>query len=379
MDIYLDNAATTKPCEAAVSACMNCMTENYGNPSSLHRVGLKAEQAVTEARKAIAAALVCDPECITFTSGATECNNTIIFGAAEKFAKRRKKIVVSAVEHSSVAQPVKYLEEHGFEVVRIKPGRSGEIDADDFISAVDDNTFFASCMLVNNETGAIMPVRKIFSRIKREYPECMTHSDAVQGFMKIPFKASDLNADFITVSAHKVYGIKGAGAMYIKKGVKIPPRIYGGGQEKNMRSGTESVPLIAAFGAAVRDHMPKLSAAHENAEMLSNHLIAQLSALDYTAVNSIAENRSPYIVNFSVEGIRSEIMLHFLESKGIFVSSGSACSKGAHSSVLSAMGVSDKLADSAIRVSFSRNTQIEEVNALIEAIKEGRETLARVK
>lgn len=379
MEIYLDNAATTKPCEPAVSACFYNMVEQYGNPSSLHSAGVKAEAAVTEARKAIAAALVCSPECITFTSGATESNNIIVFGAAERFGKRKKKIVISALEHPSVAAPVKHLEDMGFTVVRVKPGRSGEIDAEEFCAAVDENTFFASCMLVNNETGAVMPVRRIFSRIKREYPDCMTHCDAVQGFMKIPVKASDLCADFITVSGHKVHAIKGAGAMYIKKGVRIPPHTFGGGQEKDMRPGTESVPLIAAFGAAVRAMMPTMSSAHENAEYLSSYLIEKLNKLDYITVNSIAENRSPYIVNFSVEGIRSEIMLHYLESRNIFVSSGSACSKGAHSSVLSAMGISDKLADSALRVSLSRTSTKGEIDILLSAIADGRSQLAKVK
>lgn len=379
MKIYLDNAATTRPCEPAISACFACMAENYGNPSSLHRMGLDAENAVTEARKAIAAALVCDPECITFTSGATECNNTIIFGAAEKMGKRKKKIVISSIEHPSVAKPAKYLEEHGFEVVRIDPMRNGEISAEDFISAVDGNTFLVSCMLVNNETGAINPVRKIFSAVKRAFPDCLTHCDAVQGFLKLPIKASDLCADFITVSAHKVHALKGVGAMYTKKGVKIPPLMYGGGQEKNMRSGTESVPLISAFGAAARALMPTMNSAYENAEAINEYLNNKLKKLPFVTINSTAENKSPFITNFSVEGIRSEIMLHFLESKDIYVSSGSACSKGAHSSVLTGMGISDRLADSAIRVSISRITEKQEIDALIEALEEGHSTLAKMR
>lgn len=261
MPAYLDNAATTKPCEEAVAAALAAMTDNYGNPSSLHRVGLNAELAVTEARKSIAAALVCLPECITFTSGATESNNTLIIGAAEHYGKRKKKIVVSAIEHPSVEESMKYLEKNGFEVVRIKPQKTGEIDADEFIAAVDYNTVLASCMLVNNETGAIMPVKKIFTQIKRSYPDCITHCDAVQGFLKIPIKTADLNADLITVSGHKVHAPKGVGAMYIKKGIRVNPRMLGGGQEKGMRSGTESVPLISAFGAAVRAQLQTIPTA----------------------------------------------------------------------------------------------------------------------
>lgn len=380
MPIYLDNAATTRPCEPAVSAVFQNMVEDYGNPSSLHKLGLVAEQNVTEARKAVAAALVCDPQCVTFTSGATECNNTAIFGAAKNYGKRKKKIVVSAIEHPSVAEPIKYLEEkEGFEVVRIKPARGGEISAEDFIDAVDENTCLASCMLVNNETGAIQPVRRIFSQVKRSFPECVTHCDAVQGFMKMPIKSAEIFADVIVVSGHKVHAVKGVGAMYIRKGIRIAPLLLGGGQEKNLRSGTESVPLIAGFGAAIRALMPTVGVAHENAEQITAYLLKKLSKLDYVMVNSTAENTSPYITNFSVEGIRSEIMLHYLESKDIYVSSGSACSKGAHSSVLTAMGVSDKLADSAIRVSICRTTTMGEIDVLVTALQEGYASLAKTK
>jgi len=378
MSVYLDNAATTRPCEPAVSAVFQCMVEDYGNPSSLHKLGLNAEQRVEDARKAIAAALVCDPQCITFTSGATECNNTAVFGAAQNYGKRKKKIVVSAIEHPSVAEPIKYLEEKsGLEVVRIKPSRNGEISEEDFMSAVDEDTFFASCMLVNNETGSIQPVRKIFSYIKRNFPECITHCDAVQGFMKIPIRSADLFADIIVVSGHKVHAVKGVGAMFVKKGIRIPPMLMGGGQERGKRSGTESVPLISGFGAAVRALMPTMSVAHENAEKITAYLLKKLSRLDYVTVNSIAENRSPYITNFSVEGIRSEIMLHFLETQNVYVSSGSACSKGAHSSVLTALGIPDRLADSAIRVSIGRTTTMGEIDALINAVQEGYGKLAK--
>lgn len=378
MSVYLDNAATTRPCEPAVSAVFQCMVEDYGNPSSLHKLGLNAEQRVEEARKATAAALVCDPQCITFTSGATECNNTSIFGAAENYGKRKKKIVVSAIEHPSVAEPIKYLEEkRGFEVVRIKPSRNGEISEEDFMSAVDEDTFLASCMLVNNETGSVQPVRKIFSGVKRSFPECITHCDAVQGFMKIPIRSADLFADIIVVSGHKVHAVKGVGAMFVKKGIRIPPLLMGGGQERGKRSGTESVPLISGFGAAVRALMPTMSVAYENAEKITAYLLKKLAKLDYITVNSTAETRSPYITNFSVEGIRSEIMLHFLETQNVYVSSGSACSKGAHSSVLTALGIPDRLADSAIRVSIGRTTTMGDIDALINAVQEGYGKLAK--
>ena len=297
-----------------------------------------------------------------------------------KSRKRKKKIVVSAVEHPSVAEPIKYLEEkEGFEVVRIKPSRGGEISAEDFIEAVDENTCLVSCMLVNNETGAIQPVRRIFSQIKRSFPECVTHCDAVQGFMKMPIKSAEIFADVIVVSGHKVHAVKGVGAMYIRKGIRVAPLLLGGGQEKNLRSGTESVPLIAGFGAAIRALMPTVGVAHENAEQISAYLLKKLAKLEYITVNSTAENTSPYITNFSVDGIRSEIMLHYLEGRDIYVSSGSACSKGAHSSVLTAMGVPDKLADSAIRVSICRTTTMGEIDVLVTALQEGYQKLAKSK
>lgn len=376
---YLDNAATTRPCEAAMSAVLDSMLYKYGNPSSLHKAGLEAEQDVTEARKAIAAALVCDPKCLTFTSGATEANNTVIFGAAKNYGRHgKKKIVVSSIEHPSVAEPIKQLEKTGeYEVLRISPNRNGSIDADDFISAVDENTFFASCMLVNNETGAINPVKKIFTAIKRSYPECITHCDAVQGFMKLPIKTSSLMADCVVVSGHKVYALKGVGALYIKSGIRIAPLIFGGGQEKGLRSGTESVPLIAGFGAAVRTMLPTMTTAYSNAEIICDYMVKSLSKLPYVRINSCLEDHSPYVLNFSVEGIRSEIMLHHLESRGVYVSSGSACSKGAHSSVLTEMGIPDKLADSAIRASICRETTNGDINALVNGIIDGYENLTK--
>lgn len=380
MSIYLDNAATTKPCEPAVSAVFLNMVEDFGNPSSLHKIGLQAENNITDARKAIGAALVCDPQCIVFTSGATESNNTAVFGAVKNYGKRRKKIVISAIEHPSVSEPVKYLEEHdGFEVVRISADHNGQIDEDVFCSAIDNNTCFASCMLVNNETGSVQPVKKIFSHIKRNYPECITHCDAVQGFLKIPIKAAELYADIITVSAHKVHAVKGVGAMYIRKGIRVAPLLYGGGQEKGLRSGTESVPLIAGFGSAVRALLPAMNTAYSNAEIINTYLLKKLSKLDFITVNSNAEITSPYITNFSVSGIRSEIMLHYLESKDIYVSSGSACSKGAYSSVLKSMGLNEKLADSALRVSISRTTTMGEIDQLVTALQEGYLSLAKTK
>ncbi len=374
--IYLDNAATTKPCEASVKA-VSIAIENFGNPSSLHKMGIEAEKIVTSARKEIAASLSCAPECITFTSGATEANNMALFGIANTYGRRLKKIVISGIEHPSIDEAASRLEKLGFTVQRVMPNEHGEIDAEKFLLAVDQDTFLASCMLVNNETGAIMPIKRIFTQIKRLFPDCITHCDAVQGFLKIPMKFSDINADLITISGHKVHALKGAGALYVRKGIRLTPLVYGGGQEKGVRSGTESVPMIASFGAAVKTLYPSVQTAYSNAEELNTRLRKKLATLDYVVINSSARESSPYILNFSIKGIRSETMLHFLAQKEIYVSSGSACSKGASSSVLTSMGISQDRADSAIRVSFSHMSSNGDIEWLVSAIQEGYISLAK--
>lgn len=370
MAVYLDNAATTKPCTEAVEAAVAAMTRNYGNPSSLHRMGLNAQLVVDSARKSIADALGCDTGCIYFTSGATESNNLAIRGACAAYGRRKKKIVVSAVEHASVAETMDDLESKGFEIVRVSPDKDGVFRAVDFAAACDENTCLISMMLVNNETGHILPVAEVFAAVKRRFPDIVTHCDCVQGFMKLPVKAASLGADLISVSGHKIHAVKGIGALYVKKGIRLVPVITGGKQEKGMRSGTESVPLIAAFGAAVEKLSTTISQRYERAGKLKKYLLGLLADIDGVTVNS-PENGSPYVINVSAEGRRSEIMLHFLEQKEIYVSSGSACSKGAQSGVLAQFGINQKLADSAIRVSITAETTEDELNIFAEALRDG--------
>ena len=379
--IYLDYAAHA-PADPVVLERFCDMERRFtANPNSGHAAGRAAREQMACAAEQIASLTGAAPSEGMFTSGATEANNTVVFGAAKNYGKRnRKKIVVSAIEHPSVAEPIKRLEESGeYEVVRIAPNRNGVIDADEFVAAVDENKFLSSCMYVNNETGAINPVKKIFTAIKRTYPECITHCDCVQAFMKLPIKTAALMADCVVVSGHKVNALKGVGALYVRNGIRIAPLICGGGQEKGFRSGTESVPLIAGFGAAVKSMLPTMSTAYSNAEIVCDYMVKSLAKLPYVKLNSSLDDHSPYVLNFSVEGIRSEIMLHHLESRGVYVSSGSACSKGAHSSVLTAMGVPDRLADSAIRVSICRETTNGDINALVNGIIDGYENLAKTK
>ena len=378
MTAYLDNAATTKVSDEAVQAAVTAMTENFGNPSSLHRVGLNAELAVTAARKQLAAALGCEPERIIFTSGATEANNMALMGAAECYGRHKSTIIASSIEHPSVEETLKRLESKGYKVKRVQPHSDGRVRMADVASLVDYDTFLVTCMLVNNETGAVNPVDDIFAAVKNKNPDVITHCDAVQGFLKFPVKVRSLMADMITISGHKVHAPKGIGALYVGRNVRTAPIIYGGGQEHGMRSGTESVPLISAFGAAAEAQTAGIDIAYKNAVTLNSTLRKALEPLDYIKIHTDPKVSSPYIINFSVLGIKSEIMLHFLESRNVYVSSGSACSKGKKSRVLMEMGLDEAEADSAIRVSFSKMSSWGEVEMLVSAIKEGYMKLQKV-
>ena len=374
--IYFDNAATTRP-SAEVCQAVAKGLKNFGNPSSLHRLGLESEKLVTCARDAIAEAIGADSSEIYFTSGATESSNTAILGAAKKFGKRKKKIVTTSVEHPSVAGVCTYLENEGFEIVRIAPDEKGKINARDIISAVDDNTFLVSCMLVNNENGAILPIDKAFSAIKRRFPSVLTHCDCVQAFMKIPVKAKKLSADMISLSGHKIHGPKGIGALYVKKGVKIPSLVHGGGQEQNFRSGTESVPLICGFGKAVEQLAPHISERFEHVKSLQAYLFEQC---EKQGIHVNSDNEcSPYVNSIAVENLKSEVLLHFLEEREIYISSGSACSKGKKSSVLKEFGVQEKYLDSTIRISFCAENTQNEIDELMSAIAEAKNKLCGIK
>lgn len=359
--IYLDNAATTKPCPEAIAAASACAENCFGNPSSLHKMGIEAEKVINSAKKTLLKRLNKEGE-IFFTSGATESNNLAIFGAANALKRRGNRIVTTAIEHPSVSEPMKRLAEQGFEIISLKPADYDSPSAfeDALVSSVDEKTVLLSFMAVNNETGYIIDSKSVYETVKRKYPSCVVHVDGVQGFCKVP-----LFADTISLSAHKIHGLKGVGALYKAKNVRLLPTVYGGGQQSGLRSGTEPVELIAAFEAAVNAYPENFTVFSELRHKLMS-LIQQLSDIIINSRNS-ADN----IVNFSVTGVRSEIMLHFLEEKGIYVSSGSACSKGKVSPVLAALGVSPKNADSAIRVSFCRDNTESDLYELTKGIEEG--------
>lgn len=374
MTIYLDSAATSRPGEACLDAMCQMMRNTYGNPSSLHRFGLEAQLCMEQARKQIASALGCEASAVMFTSGATESNHLAIRGAAYAYGKRKRRVVTTTVEHASVKGAFDMLEAEGYEVIRVAPDTDGILHAEQIIAAVNEETCLVSMMLVNNETGAVLPVQQAFAQIKRENPQVITHCDAVQGFMKLPVNPAKLNADLLTVSGHKVHACKGIGALYHKKGIRLIPLLKGGEQEGTMRPGTESVPLIVGFGAAVDALRGTIAERAEYVSGLRNECIRQLSGLEGITVNS-PEDGSPYILSFSVKGLRSETMLHFLSDREIYVSSGSACSKGKQSGVLQQFGIKQDLADSTLRVSFCAENTSEDVTALCTALKAAQEQL----
>lgn len=376
-EIYLDNSATTRVCPEAAEKALELMTQCYGNPSSLHALGFRAEQALSQARQTVAKLLSAQPEEITFTSGGTESNNLAIFGGA--FARRHagRRIVTTQIEHPSVLEPMAQLEKEGWEIVRLAPDAFGRISPQQIEEAITPDTALVSIMAVNNEIGSILPVEAAARVIRRNKYRTLLHVDAVQAFGKLPLIPGKTGIDLLTVSAHKIHGPKGAGALYIRKGVHIPARTFGGGQERNLRSGTEALPAWCAFGAAVKA-LPPLREEEASIRALWEDARQRLSSIPGVVLQSPLEGL-PYILNFSCGGVKAETMLHFLEERGIYVSSGSACAKGKPSHVLEAMHLPRTQALSSIRVSFSRENCSEDVVALADAVQEGMETLVRAK
>ena len=374
--IYLDNSSTTKPCEKAITNIKYALENAWGNPSSLHRLGVEAEIGVDDTRNRLANILGCRADEIYFTSCGTESNNTAILGAALSRKKRGNRIVTTSIEHPSVLEVMKKLQSEGFEVIQLKPDITGVINPEDIKNAVNEKTILVSIMLVNNEVGSIQPVSVAAEAIKASGAPALLHCDAVQAFGKMPINIKTLGVDLLSVSAHKIHGPKGIGALYIKKGVTIPPLLLGGGQEKGFRSGTECVPLIMGFAGALEE----LGNINENLKKLSKlNAYAKEKLLNTGIVTLNSGEGLPYILNISVVGYRSETLLHFLESKNIFVSSGSACAKGEGSFVLKEMGLKADRIDSALRISFSRFSKESDIDALCEALMEAANKLKKVK
>lgn len=374
MSAYLDNSATTKPCTECTDAVVKMMTDNFANASSLHKAGVNAMKELILSRNIIADALSCDMSEIFFTSGGTEANNLAVFGSVEANKRKGNKIVTTAIEHESILAPCAELEKAGFEIVRLVPNEKGNITPEQIFNAVDDKTILVSTMYVNNEVGSILPVETVKDAIKSKNSPALFHTDCVQAFGKLPVKPSKIKADLLTITAHKIHGPKGCGALYIKKGVRIIPRTYGGEQESRIRPGTESTPLIAGFAGAVKA-LPDLKKQKSKIAELNAYAKEQLKKIGM--VFNSSDEATDYIINAALEGIRSQTLIQFLSEKGVYVSSGSACSKGKKSHVLTAMGLQNDIIDSSIRISFSRYNTKEDIDELANALNEAKLKLAR--
>ena len=373
MEAYFDNSATTRVLDSVKDIVVKTMTEDYGNPASKHRKGMEAEQYIREARKIIADSMKVQEKEILFTSGGSESNNMALIGTAWANQRAGKHIISTAIEHPSVYNPLGVLEELGFEVTILPVDHDGHISLKELEEAIRPDTILVSTMYVNNEVGAVEPVEEISRVIKAKNPSALYHVDAIQAYGKYVIRPKKQGIDLLSVSSHKIHGPKGVGFLYIRSGVKIKPLIYGGGQQAGMRSGTENVPGVAGFGAAVKemytDHAEKI----QKLIGLKDYMTDRLGEIEGTVINSKkGEASAPHIVSVSFEGVRSEVLLHALEDKGIYVSSGSACSSNhpGISGTLKGIGVAQKLLDSTIRISFSIFNTKEEVDYTIDVLKE---------
>lgn len=367
--IYLDNSATTRPCAEAVEAAARALTQDWGNPSALYDFGISAARQLRTARHAVAAAMGAEPDRVFFTSCGTEADNWAVYGTAKRFGKRGKHIVTTAIEHHAILNCMKDLEAQGFAVTYLQPDALGNISPDALKAALRKDTILVSVMMVNNEAGSVMPIAQMAKLTHRLCPDAIFHTDAVQGFLKIPFQAKTLGADLISVSGHKIHGPKGAGALYISPRLKsFPPLIQGGGQEGGYRSGTEGTPALFGFAAAAEVGSKTFREDVARERGLLENLCAQLEALPGVQLNGAHD--APHILSISIPGVPTQNSINILQDAGICVSAGSACAKGHRSHVLTAMGVSEKAIDSAFRVSLSRETTQEEIDALVRTIRE---------
>ena len=366
MEIYLDNSATTKVCPEAVNEMVETLTHSWGNPSSLHKKGVEASRVLENARARIARVFSCSPDEVYFTSSGTTANNTAIFGAVYANRRRGNRIVITSLEHPSVNEAMKRLEEQGFEVIRLRPDKFGRFSLNDLYSVINKNTILVSIMMVNNELGTINPVQNIKTAVMRAGAPALIHVDAVQAFGKIHVKPSKIGADLISVSSHKIHGPKGAGALYIKKGVRIKPYVVGGGQENGVFSGTEAMPNIAGFGAAAAG-LGDIDASFEKVRGVRDRFIEKVTRIPGVYINSPSDSL-PYIINMSVTGLPSQTVVNSLSERGIYISAGSACKRGHDSEVLKAIGLPSDRTHSAIRISMSRFTTDEEMNETVDAI-----------
>ena len=366
--IYLDNSATTKPCVEAVEAMTKALTDGWGNPSSLYSFGIDTARELRSARQQLATIMGAETDRLFFTSGGTEADNWAIYGTVKRLGKRGKHIITTAIEHPAVLNCMKDLQAQGFEVTYLQPDSLGCITANDLKAALRPDTILVSVMMVNNEVGSVMPISQMAKLTHRLSPNAIFHTDAVQGFLKVPFSAKTLGADLISISSHKIHGPKGAGALYITPRLKsFPPLLLGGGQENGYRSGTEATPAIFGFCAAAAAVNATLQADLQRENALKEALVAQLSKLDGVVINGAHE--APHILSLSIPGLPTQNSINILQDHGICVSAGSACAKGHRSHTLTAMNLSPEVMDGSFRVSLCRDTTREELDKLVEVIE----------
>ena len=373
MEAYLDNSATTRCSKAAADMVYKLLTEDYGNPSSLHMKGVEAENYINDAKKKIAKTLRVQDKEILFTSGGTESNNTAIIGAAMANKRAGRHIITSSVEHASVLSVMQFLEEQGFEITYLPVNHDGVISVEELKNAVREDTILVSLMHVNNEIGAVMPIEEAGAAIKEKNPAALFHVDAIQSYGKLEIRPKRMNIDMLSVSGHKIHGPKGVGFLYINEKAKIQPQILGGGQQGGMRSGTDNVPGIAGLGVAAGQIYRNLDENVEHMYQLKEHIAKGLSEIEDIRINGMPlREGAPQILSISVMGVRSEVLLHSLEDKGIYISAGSACSshKRKPSATLSAMGMSNAQIENTVRISFSEENTFEEVDYCLEVLNE---------
>ena len=367
--IYLDNSATTKPCVEAVEAMTKALTEDWGNPSALYDFGIDAARKLRDARHQVAAALGAEPDRVYFTSGGTEADNWAVFGTVKRLGKRGKHVITTAIEHHAILNCMKDLEAQGYDVTYLQPDELGRISLDSLRSALRKDTILVSIMMVNNETGAVMPISQMAKLTHRLCPEAYFHTDAVQGFLKVPFTAKTLGADLISVSSHKVHGPKGAGALYISPRLKsFPALLLGGGQESNFRSGTEGTPAIFGFASACAAMAKTLREDIQREKQFLDVLLEELSTLNGLVINGAHD--APHILSLAVPGLPTQNSINILQDHGICVSAGSACAKGHRSHVLTAMNIPPEVIDGSFRVSLCRDTTPEELKRLVNVIRQ---------
>jgi len=380
LEIYLDNCSTTKPREEVINVMIEALQNDYGNPSSLHRLGLNAEKKIEDSRHKIADFLKVSPEEIYFTSGATESNNLAIKSILDKYSRKGKHIITTAIEHPSVMNVIKNFQEKGYSVTYLKVDSNGVISLDELASSIRPDTVLVSIMQVNNEVGSIQPTWKVKNIIKEKKSEAVLHVDGVQAFGKIPIRIKDWGIDAFSFSGHKIHGPKGIGGLYINKDLKLNPVIYGGNQERGFRSGTENVPGIIGLGKAVEIMSNNFEEERDHVRNLKLYFMDRLKEIEKIRINSPDEYSSPYILNVSFEYVRGEVLLHYLENKGIYVSTTSACSsKGTKKShVLQELGLTDLQVEGAIRFCLSYDITKEDIDYTIDVLKDSVEEIRQV-